>query len=139
LAVFFDRKDDYAYVRWAREVKAEAHYTCALCGRKGGVLHSHHLNAWASFPEQRYNISNGVALCKFHHDDFHEKYGKGKNTKEQFEEYTVIAELIMKVSNRNAVINSASKKMLQIAERDQVIEDIFEAMKEEQDGYEEEQ
>jgi ribosomal protein L17 len=61
----------------------------------------------------------------FHHEDFHEKYGKGKNTKEQFEEYRAIAEVLIKVANQESMINSASRRMLQQAERDQVVAEIL--------------
>lgn len=64
-------------------------------------------------------------MCLFHHEDFHEKYGKGKNTKEQFEEYRAIAEVLIKVANQESMINSASRRMLQQAERDQVVAEIL--------------
>ena len=88
----FSRKDDYGYIRWSSEVKRRDNYACVICNRKGIALNSHHLNAWADFPAERYDVSNGVTLCTFHHDDFHAKYGKGKNTENQFKEYREIAE-----------------------------------------------
>jgi hypothetical protein len=121
---YFDRKDDYGYVRWADHVRRRDHYTCAICGRRGVVVNAHHLNAWANFPDERYDVENGVTLCIFHHEDFHEKYGKGKNTKEQFEEYRGIAEELLKVANEDAIIEVTVKKMLQQAERDKVVREI---------------
>ena len=121
---YFDRKDDYGYVRWADDVRRRDHYTCAICGRKGVAVNSHHLNAWASHPDERYDVNNGVTLCVFHHEDFHEKYGKGKNTKEQFEEYRAIAEVLLKVANEDAIVEVSTKKMLQQAERDRVVQEI---------------
>lgn len=126
---YFDRKDDYGYIRWAQEVKQRDHYTCAICGRRGVALHSHHLNAWAEYPDQRYDVENGVTLCTFHHEDFHEKYGKGKNTEEQFEEYKKIAEVFIKVANKESIITSTSKRMLKQAERDDVVKFILEDLK----------
>lgn len=126
--LLYSRMDDYGYIRWAQDVKKRDHYTCYICGRKGVALHSHHLNAWADYPEQRYDVSNGVTLCTFHHEDFHEKYGKGKNTEKQFEEYRLIAEAFIKVANGDAVVSSASKRMLQHAQRDDVVKFILQDM-----------
>lgn len=123
---YFDRKDDYGYVKWADTVRRRDHFTCVICGRKGVAINAHHLNAWASHPDERYDVDNGVTLCVFHHEDFHEKYGKGKNTKEQFEEYREIAEALIKVANEDALVKVSTKRLLQVAERDQVIKEILE-------------
>lgn len=127
----FDRKDDYGYVRWADHVRRRDHFTCVICGRKGVAVNAHHLNAWASFPDERYDVDNGVTLCIFHHEDFHEKYGKGKNTREQFEEYRAIAEELIKVANQEAFINATAARMLQQAERDAAVAEIIDHL----DGY----
>lgn len=103
-----DRKDDYLYVRWSQEVKRRDFYTCAVCGKQGG-LNSHHLNGWNAYPDQRYDIDNGVTLCVEHHDDFHEKYGKGHNTKEQFDEYLKIYQALQKFAAKKAKKKSLVK------------------------------
>ena len=72
---------------WAKQVKEKADYTCNLCGRRGVKLNSHHLNSYNSDEENRNNIDNGVCLCEECHRKFHNKYGYGNNTKEQFEEF----------------------------------------------------
>jgi len=96
----FDRKDDYLYVRWAQAVKKRDHYTCQVCGSQGKELNSHHLNAWASYPEERYDVDNGITLCSGTvsscHERFHQIYGKGNNTREQFDEFHKIYEIIYK-------------------------------------------
>lgn len=127
---FFDRKDDYGYIRWASEVKRRDHYTCVICGRKGVALNSHHLNAWASHPDERYDVDNGVSLCTFHHEDFHSKYGKGKNTKEQFEEYRVIAEALIKVANEESLIDATARRMLQQVQKDYAVSEILKDLEE---------
>lgn len=65
-------------------------YTCLRCRVKGGYLHAHHVNSWKWFPEQRFEISNLVTLCKNCHHEFHSKYGNGikePNTSKQYEEW----------------------------------------------------
>lgn len=122
---FFTRKDDYGYIRWASEVKRRDHYTCVVCGRRGIALNSHHLNAWASHPTERYDLQNGVCLCKDCHDRFHAIYSKGKNTKEQFEEFKTIMETLISLANKDAVIDISLKKMLQEEEKKEAIEEIL--------------
>lgn len=62
-------------------------YTCKICNRKSIELQVHHLNGYNWDIENRYNINNGITLCKECHKDFHKQYGRGNNTKEQFIEY----------------------------------------------------
>lgn len=134
---YFDRKDDYGYIRWASEVKRRDHYTCTVCGRRGLPLNAHHLNAWADYPDQRYDLSNGTCLCQDCHDKFHDIYGKGQNTETQFKEFEKIMEVLIKTANKEAIINSTARRMLQTAERDAVVRDILKDMEERyvKDGY----
>jgi predicted restriction endonuclease len=135
---FFDRKEDYSYIRWAHEVKRRDNYTCVICNRRGVALNSHHLNAWAHFPTQRYDVDNGITLCLFHHEDFHERFGRGENTEAQFKEYREIAETLIKVANQETIINVTSRRMLQQAERDRVTQELIKDLDERygtKDGY----
>lgn len=62
-------------------------YTCQICYKTGGSLAVHHLNGYNWDIKNRYNPDNGITLCEDCHRDFHKVYGKGNNTKEQFDEY----------------------------------------------------
>lgn len=53
----------YAYRQWRRAVYERDDYTCQHCGKRGGRLNAHHIKAWATHPELRYEISNGLTLC----------------------------------------------------------------------------
>lgn len=130
----YNRKDDYGYIKWAQEVKKRDHYTCQICGRKGIALQSHHMNAWASYPALRYDVSNGVTLCLDCHERLHDTYGKGNNTKEEFEEFSKIMEVIIKMENHNGMKDFCTRKLIRDAEKDAAIDYIIKNAK--QDGYE---
>jgi 5-methylcytosine-specific restriction endonuclease McrA len=71
---------------WLRAVYERDNYTCQVCGYdKGGTLNAHHLYNYADYKELRHEVSNGVTLCKGCHIAFHDSYGYGGNTKEQFD------------------------------------------------------
>lgn len=48
---------------WRLEVFSRDNYTCQICNIKGKEMHADHINSWASYPELRYEISNGRSLC----------------------------------------------------------------------------
>ena len=53
---------------WSRSVKLRDTMRCKIntidcCGR----LESHHILSWAKYPELRYEIKNGITLCRYHH------------------------------------------------------------------------
>jgi hypothetical protein len=128
---YFDRKDDYGYIRWAQDVKRRDHFVCYICGLKGVQLNSHHMNSWADHPSERYDVLNGICLCSACHDRYHEIYGKGKNTKEQFKEFEKIMSVIIKNANEDGLISSTAKRMIQHAELDMAIDEIIRDL----DGY----
>jgi hypothetical protein len=74
-------------VKWRNEVYKRNNYTCQSCYSIGGRLNAHHLDGWNWCKEQRFNVENGVTLCEDCHNDFHKVYGRGNNTKQQFEEF----------------------------------------------------
>lgn len=76
------------YREWRLLVKKRDNYTCGKCSIRGGKLTSHHLYSWRDYPDLRYELSNGVCLCLSCHMDFHNQYGRGGNTKEQYEEWS---------------------------------------------------
>jgi len=71
-----------AYYKWSKEVKTRDNFTCQHCGMKEeefkeaqkqlGVkrvvgLHAHHIKNGEKYPELRYVVSNGLALCPYCH------------------------------------------------------------------------
>ena len=58
---------------WRNAVFKRDRYTCQICGTIGGKLNAHHIKPWAKFPEERYNIENGITLCRKCHKAVHSK------------------------------------------------------------------
>ncbi len=68
---------------WALNVKRKGYFKCDICSSKK-KLHSHHLNGYVCDKENRYNVENGVCLCRKCHLEFHSTYGLKNVTKEQY-------------------------------------------------------
>lgn len=82
------------YKNWQNEVFKRDDYTCQCCGKRGGVLHAHHLESFSDNPDLRFDISNGITLCENCHSpnkigSFHNIYGTMHNTKDQFIEFLI--------------------------------------------------
>ena len=75
------------YTEFIKKVLTRDNYTCQVCEDKNGSLEVHHLDGYDWCKEKRTDETNGVALCKNCHSNFHAHYGRGGNTKEQFEEW----------------------------------------------------
>ena len=61
-------------------------YKCQLCNNDRKLNH-HHLDGWNWCKEKRLDINNCITLCEKCHNKFHKKYGRGNNTREQFENF----------------------------------------------------
>lgn len=75
------------YRLWVRAIFERDHFTCQKYGTKGGELVAHHINNFSQFPELRVAIDNGITLSKKAHTEFHKKYGRINNTREQLNEF----------------------------------------------------
>lgn len=63
-----EERNDYAHRDWSKNVKKRDNWKCRIdnCDCNGKVV-AHHILPWRNYPELRYNISNGITLCQFHH------------------------------------------------------------------------
>ena len=73
--------------QFVKKVLKRDHYTCQCCGKHSGSLIVHHLDGYNWCKDKRYDETNGITLCKNCHKNFHMEYGRGNNTKEQFESW----------------------------------------------------
>ena len=58
--------DDPEYKRFRMAVLKRDERTCKMCKKKGRKvkLQVHHIMKWASASSLRYDVSNGITLCK---------------------------------------------------------------------------
>lgn len=81
------QRKTYLDARFKKGVKERDGNKCTVCGEYKGTIVAHHLMSYVEYPEFRYDIDNGVTLCEKCHISFHQKYGWGKTTKDDFDEY----------------------------------------------------
>jgi UDPglucose 6-dehydrogenase len=56
--------------RWRKAVLERDKHTCQKCG-SNQKLHVHHIREFAFFPESRFDVNNGLTLCKMCHKKLH--------------------------------------------------------------------
>lgn len=62
------------YKDWRLAVYTKDGFACVGCGdNKGHNLQAHHIMSFADYPDLRFDVSNGVTLCKQCHAKLHPK------------------------------------------------------------------
>lgn len=73
---------------WRQTILKRDGYHCVCCTGEEMLseddLIAHHLESFETNSELRIRLSNGVTICKFHHDEYHRRYGKNRNTRREF-------------------------------------------------------
>ena len=83
----------WRYKEWREKVFERDNYTCQYCDdNTGGNLEAHHIRNFAECEKLRFDIDNGIILCKQCHNptikgSFHYEYGTKNNNEEQLKEY----------------------------------------------------
>lgn len=85
-------KGSIEYRLWRESVFARDNWICQKCGKRGVLLNPHHILSFSKYPELRTSIENGITLCQKCHIEFHKKYGRKNNTKEQLIEFLNICQ-----------------------------------------------
>lgn len=56
------------YKEWRSEIFKRDNWKCRISDENcNGKIQAHHILPWAKFPELRYQLNNGITLCRFHH------------------------------------------------------------------------
>jgi 5-methylcytosine-specific restriction endonuclease McrA len=78
-----EERNTLEYKQWRTNVFQRDDYTCQMCMNRGHELNAHHIKEWASSPEHRFNVDNGITLCKPCHYLIHKfEYTKNQLLKE---------------------------------------------------------
>jgi len=59
------------YKLWRTQVLEKCDWTCQVCLVRGGKLEAHHIKEFASYPDLRFVLENGITLCKACHKQTH--------------------------------------------------------------------
>lgn len=76
------------YNKWRNSIVKKYNHKCDICGSEEDIQ-THHLYNWKDYPDKRFDVENGVCLCKKCHVEFHSKYGRENNTPEQYKLFRV--------------------------------------------------
>ena len=53
---------------WSKRVKSRDKWKCCLADENcNGKIIAHHILGWTNYPKLRYEISNGITICHYHH------------------------------------------------------------------------
>lgn len=61
---------DNQYKEWIKKIFARDGYKCQWpnCSFTKQKLNAHHIKKWSDYPGLRFHLSNGITLCRYHHD-----------------------------------------------------------------------
>lgn len=59
------------YKEWRARVYKKNNYTCKFCKDTKTKLNAHHIKYFGDYPDSRYDVGNGITLCKPCHEALH--------------------------------------------------------------------
>jgi hypothetical protein len=80
-----NRRVDPRVIEWRKAVYERDNYLCMVCGKQSGKdLTAHHKESWNKHKELRFSVENGVTCCWTCHKQFHDIFGYGDNTTDEW-------------------------------------------------------
>lgn len=55
------------YRNWRKKIFERDNYICQICGQKKDWIEANHIKTFANYPLLRFEVSNGITLCKSCH------------------------------------------------------------------------
>jgi hypothetical protein len=67
---FKPKRESPRLIRFRREVRQRDNYTCQFpgCGSRSKRIDVHHIAKRSQRPDLKFTVSNGICLCRKHHD-----------------------------------------------------------------------
>jgi hypothetical protein len=73
---------------WRESVYKRDDKSCLACGNVSAKRYNaHHIYNFSRFPNLRFDVNNGVTLCKDCHSEFHKRYGFSSNNRSQLNDF----------------------------------------------------
>lgn len=69
-------RNSHKYKIWRKSVFNRDSRSCRMCFYKGDQVHAHHIKSFSKHPDLRFDINNGITLCKECHKNEHKKLQK---------------------------------------------------------------
>ena len=80
---------------------------CVICGSMES-RNAHHLNSYSYFPNERYDVNNGVTLCgggaNGCHSIFHNSYKNSYREKCTLKDFVNFKELLSRIKNKTIIV-----------------------------------
>ena len=86
-----DKRRTKEYSEWKNAVYEKDKNRCVICGSTENI-EAHHIYQFANYEDLRLDVSNGMSLCKIHHNiavkgSYHSVYGTNNFLPEQLDDY----------------------------------------------------
>jgi hypothetical protein len=80
-------------LEWRKKVFYRDNYTCQHCCSSERTIQAHHIKEFATYPELRFSVENGLTLCKL----CHRKHHKIKNLYQNFDPNQFFVRLVRQI------------------------------------------
>jgi len=80
------------YNEWRKMVYRRDGWKCQICDYRGKLLVAHHIRTWKAFPKERFDIENGITLCRGCHCKLHTIHRRVTDFREILNDYTLNSE-----------------------------------------------